>query len=202
MTSSENNRSANWARLAEGVTYALEIHAEQLRKGSSVPYVSHLLGVAGLVLEHGGDEEQAIAAMLHDAIEDQGAYLEPLIRERFGGRVADIVRGCTDADTVPKPPWQDRKEAYLRHLEDAGADTLLVSCADKVHNVRTICTDIRMHGASDVFARFKGSRVGTLWYYRSLADVFGRLLPGSLSDELTETVARLEQLASSASLPH
>ena len=196
----ETNLSARWARLAEGVTYALDSHAEQLRKGSDAPYASHLFGVASLVLEHGGDEDQAIAAMLHDAIEDQGAQLEPVIRQRFGERVADIVLGCTDADTFPKPPWQERKEAYIRHLEDAGADTLLVSCADKVHNARAICTDLRTHGM-EVFGRFKGARVGTLWYYRTLADAFRRLLPGSLSDELTETVARMEQLASSASRP-
>ena len=194
MIASKTELSSRWERLADGVQYALQVHAEQVRKGSNAPYVSHLFGVASLVLEHGGDEDQAIAAMLHDAVEDQGAHLAPIIRERFGARVADIVLGCTDADTFPKPPWQERKEAYIRHLEEAETDTLLVSCADKVHNVRAICTDLRTHGI-EVFGRFKGGRVGTLWYYQTLADAFRRLLPGPLSDELAETVAKMEGLA-------
>jgi GTP pyrophosphokinase len=117
--------------------------------------------VASLVLEHG-------------AVEDQGAHLEPVIRERFGARVADIVLGWTDADTLPKPPGRDRKEAYIRHLEHAERDVLLVSCADKVHNARAICTDVRTHG-QEVFARFKAGQEGTRWYYRTLADAFLRL---------------------------
>ena len=179
---------AGWKRLAKAIEFALAIHAEQRRKGTEIPYVSHLLGVASLVLEHGGDEEQAMAAMLHDAIEDQGAHQEQAIRERFGARVAEIVIGCTDADTLPKPPWRARKEAYLRHLEHAGADILLVSCADKLHNARAICTDVRTHGLA-VFDRFKAGQEGTVWYYRSLADAFLRLLPGALSAELAEAVA-------------
>ncbi len=124
----------------------MQAHARQKRKGTETPYVSHLLGVASLVLEHGGDEEQAIAALLHDAVEDQGAHQEPVIRERFGDRVADIVLGCTDADTLPKPPWRERKERYIEHLEHASSDVLLVSCADKVHNARAIVTDLKTHG--------------------------------------------------------
>lgn len=187
-------------QLAFGIAYALEVHAEQTRKGTDTPYVSHLLGVTSLVLEHGGDEEQAIAAMLHDAIEDQGAHLEPTIRDRFGDRVADIVLGCTDADTLPKPPWRERKEAYVRHLAQASTDTLLVSCADKVHNARAICTDLRTYGTV-VFGRFKAGETGTLWYYRTLADAFERLLPGPLSAELAETVTRMERLASVGATP-
>ena len=185
---------ASWKRLAEAIEFALAIHAEQKRKGTGIPYVSHLLGVASLVLEHGGDEEQAMAAMLHDAIEDQGAHQEQAIRERFGARVAQIVIGCTDADTLPKPPWRARKEAYLRHLEHAGADILLVSCADKLHNARAICTDVRTHGLV-VFDRFKAGQEGTVWYYRSLADAFLRLLPGALSAELGDAVSIMEGLA-------
>ena len=186
-------REESWERLAEGVTYALAVHATQKRKGTHTPYVSHLLGVASLVLEHGGDEEQAIAAMLHDAIEDQGAHLEPIIRQRFGARVADIVLGCTDADTLPKPPWRARKEAYIAHLEHAGPAVLLVSCADKVHNARAICSDVRTHGLS-VFTRFNAGQDGIVWYYRSLADAFARLLPGALSAELSEAVRIMEAL--------
>ena len=199
---SKNQQSARdgWNRLAEAVGFALEAHAQQMRKGTDTPYVSHLMGVASLVLEHGGDEEQAMAAMLHDAVEDVGAHLEPVIRERFGARVANIVLGCTDADTLPKPHWRERKEAYIRHLEHAGTDVLLVSCADKVHNARAICTDVRTHGLK-VFGRFKAGQDGTIWYYGTLADAFRRLLPGALSDELQHAVATMERLGAADGPP-
>ena len=113
------------------------------------------------------------------------------IAERFGPRVARIVRACTDADTQPKPPWKARKEAYVLHLETEGPDTLLVSCCDKLHNARAILTDLRTHGDA-LFDRFKGGREGTLWYYRSLADAFLRLLPGPLSRDLADTVAQMQ----------
>ncbi len=135
-----------WGRLADATCFALSIHARQTRKGSGIPYIAHLLGVASLVLEHGGDEEQAIAGLLHDAIEDAGAQQESVIADRFGPRVAGMVRDCTDADTLPKPPWRARKEAYIAHLESVGSDALLVSASDKLHNARAICTDLRIHG--------------------------------------------------------
>ena len=181
----------------DAAAFAITIHADQVRKGSGVPYLGHLLGVASLVLEHGGDEDQAIAGLLHDAIEDQGAHQEPAIRERFGARVADIVRGCTDADTLPKPPWQARKEAYIHHLEDASPDILLVSCADKVFNARAIVTDLKTHGDA-VFERFTASKDGTLWYYRTLAEVFARRMPSVLSRELADAVLEMRDLASEA----
>ncbi len=146
-----------WRHLADAVAHALDIHAAQLHKGAETPYIGHLLGVAGLVLEHGGDEEQAMAAVLHDAIEDCGAEQEAVIADRFGARVAGIVRGCTDADTFPKPPWQARKDAYIAHLEHADNDILIVSCADKLHNARAILTDIQTHG-SGVFSRFSAGQ--------------------------------------------
>jgi (p)ppGpp synthase/HD superfamily hydrolase len=200
MIKNEVSARDGWRRLAKAIEFALEIHAQQKRKGTDTPYVSHLLGVTSLVLEHGGDEEQAIAAMLHDAVEDQGAHLEPVIRNRFGARVADIVVGCTDADTLPKPPWRQRKETYIRHLEHADLEVLLVSCADKVHNARAICTDVRTHGR-DVFRRFKAGQDGTLWYYRTLADAFQRLMPGPLSDELSGAAAIMERLAQGPQRP-
>lgn len=183
-----------WRRLSEAVTYGLAIHAEQIRKGSGIPYIGHLLGVASLVLEAGGDEDQAIAGMLHDAIEDVGAEQEAEIKARFGGRVARIVRACTDADTQPKPPWRARKEAYIEHLEHADRDALLVSCSDKVHNSRAIVTDLRTLGPV-MFNRFTGGAHGTLWYYSELAAVFERRLPGPLSRELNEAVAEMQRLA-------
>ena len=193
MDCNKTSMDSEWNRLADAVAFALQAHAQQERKGTDTPYVSHLLGVASLVLEHGDDEEQAMAAMLHDAVEDQGAHLELVIHERFGARVADIVLGCTDADTVPKPPWRERKEAYIRHLETAGTEVLLVSCADKVHNARAICTDVRAHGP-EVFDRFKAGQDGTLWYHRTLAAAFRRLMPGALADELSGAVDTMERL--------
>ena len=150
-----------WARLADAATLAFRIHAGQLRKGTATPYVSHLLAVAALVLEHGGDEDQACAALLHDAVEDGGAEWEAAIRDGFGPRVAAIVRACTDADTRPKPPWRARKEAYLAHLAGEGPDALLVSAADKLHNARAIMSDLRTHGPG-MFCRFNAGQAGTL----------------------------------------
>jgi GTP pyrophosphokinase len=192
MMSENASIEQKWARLAEAVTFALDIHAAQVRKGAETPYIGHLLGVASLVLEHGGDEEQAIGGMLHDAIEDCGVEQEAVIAARFGARVASIVRGCTDAVTIPKPPWQARKEAYIAHLEQASPDILLVSCADKLYNARAILTDLRTHGLA-VFDRFTAGQDGTLWYYGALSDQFRRLLPGALSRELEETVQRIKE---------
>ncbi|QIE29770.1 HD domain-containing protein [Caballeronia sp. SBC2] len=177
-------------RFARATALALELHATQVRKGTQIPYASHLLGVASLVLEHGGDEEQAIAGLLHDAIEDVGAGVAITIRELFGDRILSIVEGCTDA--IPdamgrKPDWRTRKEDYLAHLERADNDVLLVSASDKLHNARAILTDLRAIGPA-VFDRFTAGRDGTLWYYGELARIFRAALPGSLSDELTRTV--------------
>ena len=185
---------ARWTRLADAAALAFQIHADQLRKGTDIPYVSHLLAVAALVLEHGGDEGQACAALLHDAVEDGGAAWETVIAERFGSRVAGIVRACTDADTQPKPPWRARKEAYLAHLETAPPDALLVSAADKLHNARAIAADLRAHGQA-VFNRFNAGREGTLWYYEALSAVFLRRLPGALPQELAAAIADMRRLA-------
>jgi GTP pyrophosphokinase len=152
--------------------FAAEKHSGQARKASTIPYIAHLMGVASLVLEAGGDEDLAIAALLHDVVEDCGGV--PMLKEvrrRFGKRVAAIVEGCTDADTDPKPPWRERKEQYLRNLKTADADTRLVSAADKLNNVRSILSDYRSIGES-VWSRFNGGREGTLWYYRTLLEIF------------------------------
>jgi HD domain len=188
------NSSAGWSHLAEAVEFAFALHAAQRRKGTTIPYVAHLMSVAALVLEHGGDEEQAIAGLLHDAIEDVGAEQEAVIATRFGPRVAAIVRACTDADTLPKPPWRTRKEAYLAHLEQADADVLLVSACDKLHNARAIVSDLRTHGPA-MFGRFTGGQTGTLWYYTALAEVFSRRLPGALAVDLAEAVRDMRRLA-------
>src|SRR6201997_5208121 len=161
-------------RFQRAFQFASKKHAGQTRKASTIPYLAHLMGVASLVLEAGGDEDLAIAALLHDVVEDcGGAPMLKEVRRRFGKRVADIVDGCTDAYEIPKPPWRERKESYLRRLKKENADTRLVSAADKLNNIRSILSDYRKVGES-VWSRFNGGRVGTLWYYRTLRDEFLR----------------------------
>lgn len=182
-------------RFVEALDLARQLHAHQTRKGSAIPYLAHLLSVTALVLEDGGDEEEAIAALLHDAIEDQGgAPVRQMIAQRFGEGVAAIVSGCTDADSTPKPPWRERKEAYLRHLHTASPAVLRVSNADKLHNARATLCDYRQVGEA-LWSRFHGGKAGTLWYYRAVTEAFQALRSGWLVDELARTVAEMEELA-------
>lgn len=184
-------------RFIEAVAEANRYHAGQVRKGTEIPYVAHLLSVAALVLEDGGSEDDVIAALLHDAVEDAGGKptLEA-IRGRFGDEVAMIVEACSDTDVIPKPPWRERKETYLAHLEDQETPTsvLRVSLADKLHNARAILSDYRRVG-DDLWLRFNTkSGEDQVWYYRSLADIFLSRLPGALSRELDHVVSELEWL--------
>lgn len=181
-------------RFHDALGYAMELHAIQVRKGTTIPYLAHLLAVASLVIEHGSTEDEAIAALLHDAIEDQGgAPTREAIRRRFGDTVVTIVDGCTDAEVVPKPPWQQRKEAYIAHLQHAPPAVHLVSIADKLHNARAILTDYRTLGDT-LWARFNGGREGTLWYYQALLQVFREVgtAPAALIDELDLVIRQLE----------
>jgi (p)ppGpp synthase/HD superfamily hydrolase len=185
-------------RFKQALLFATRKHAGQHRKGTAVPYVAHLLGVAGLVLEAGGDEDLAIAALLHDVVEDcGGAPVLKEIRRRFGKRVAHIVDGCTDTDLDPKPPWLQRKKDYIAHLRTADADTRLVSAADKLHNVRSIVAAYREIG-DRVWERFHGKRDGTLWYYRTLLDEFQRKKSSPLIRELERAVIELEAVVTPA----
>jgi len=184
-------------RFEQALLFATRKHAGQIRKGAPAPYISHLMGVAGLVLEAGGDEDLAIAALLHDVVEDCGGA--PMLREvrrRFGKRVAHVVEGCTDTDVVPKPPWRERKENYIKHLRTADADVHLVSAADKVHNLRHILTDYREVGEK-IWERFNGKRDGTLWYYRALLREFRRRKPNRLVNELARAVKELRAVSGS-----
>ena len=150
------------SRFENALVFAAQLHREQRRKGSNVPYVSHLLAVAALVIEHGGDEDEAIAALLHDAIEDQGGpTARDRILRRFGEPVARIVEGCSDSQTTPKPPWKERKRAYIAGIGEKSASVRLVSAADKLHNARCILSDYRTLG-EEVWRRFEGGREGTL----------------------------------------
>jgi (p)ppGpp synthase/HD superfamily hydrolase len=182
-------------RFNDALAFAADLHANQVRKATAVPYIAHLLAVASIVLEYGADEDTAIAALLHDAIEDQGgAPTREEIRRRFGERVTAIVDGCTDCDTVPKPPWQARKEAYIGHLACADADVRLVSLADKLHNARSVLKDYRAQGET-LWQRFTGGREGTLWYYRAVVEAVRDQEPADLVEELERVVGDIERLA-------
>ena len=188
-------------RFRRAFLFAADKHSGQTRKASTIPYIAHLVGVASLVLEAGGDEDLAIAALLHDAVEDcGGAPMLKEIRRRFGSRVAKVVDGCTDADTDPKPPWRERKEKYIRRLKTADAGTRLVSAADKLNNVRSILSDYRAIGES-VWSRFNGGRDGTLWYYRTLRDEFLRHPPNRITREFDLAVNELRLLTEKSSEP-
>jgi len=182
-------------RFEEALLYAYQLHANQLRKGTQIPYFAHLMGVTALVLEDGGDEDQAIAALLHDAVEDQGG-IETLqeIRRRFGERVARMVDGLTDSYGSPKPPWRGRKERYLDHLREASIEIQRISLADKLHNARAILKDLRLDG-NQTWKRFRGGREGTLWYYHSLLEIFRDVNASPMVLELSKVVEQIDAIA-------
>lgn len=183
------------SKFDQALQYAVLVHAGQVRKGTEIPYVSHLLAVASIALEYGANEDEAIGALLHDAVEDGGGPARMAdIRHRFGEAVADIVHGCTDAEVVPKPPWRKRKEDYIAHIPAAPAPVRLVSAADKLHNARAILRDYRIHG-EDLWSRFNGGKDGTLWYYRSLVDAFSKAERNELIEELDRIVSEIERIS-------
>lgn len=183
-------------RLGQALALAVQAHDGQVRKGTAIPYIAHPMGVAAIALELGATEDQAIAALLHDALEDGGPHYAPLIEAQFGPEVLDLVQACTDG--VPdasgaKADWGERKRAYLAHLAKAPTEVLLVSGADKLHNARAIVSDLITIGP-DVFKRFKAGREGTLWYYRALADLLSqRRAPMAVM--LEAEVRQMERLA-------
>jgi len=180
-------------RFSQALVYAAELHADQRRKVSGVPYVSHLLRVAGIALGHGADEAEAIAALLHDAVEDQGGQrTREEIRRLFGNRVVEIVDGCTDTDQDPKPPWRERKSTYLARLKDASASVRLVCASDKLDNARSILSSYRLLGES-LWEKFSGGREGALWYYRSVVDTLKQAGATPLVDELDRVVSEIER---------
>jgi (p)ppGpp synthase/HD superfamily hydrolase len=184
------------SRLSSALALAVQAHDGQVRKGTAIPYIAHPMGVASIALDFGATENQAIAALLHDVLEDGGPHYAPLIEAQFGAEVLALVQACTDG--VPdaagvKADWGERKRAYLAHLAQAPAAVLLVSGADKLHNARAIVSDLITIGP-EVFKRFKAGREGTLWYYRALADVFTqRRAPVAVS--LEAEVRQMERLA-------
>ena len=182
-------------RFEEALVFACRLHVGQRRKGKEVPYIAHLLGVASLALEYDAGEDEAIAALLHDAVEDQGgAATRAEIARRFGETVAAIVDGCTDTDLVPKPPWPARKQAFIARLATAPPSVRLVVAADKLYNARAVLADYRLLGEG-LWARFTGGRAGSLWYYRAVADALRTVDDSPLVDELNRVVTELEHLA-------
>ena len=184
-------------RFVDAVRYATRIHGGQTRRDR--PYVAHLLRVAGLVLEDGGTEDEAIGALLHDAAEDQGGYARlRKIRQRYGDGVAAIVDACTDSYEDPPPPWRARKECYVEHLHEVSPSALRVSLADKVDNVRTLLHDMPDRSPARAPAAIpheEGAEV--CWYYASLARRFTVLLPGARADELSRLATELARRCAS-----
>lgn len=184
-------------RVDRAMLLAADLHRFQSRKADEVPYLAHLWSVAALVAEQGGDEDEIVAALLHDAVEDQGgrATLER-IRSEFGERIARIVLECSDALDSPKPPWRERKEAHLARCESAGPGVLRVLLADKIHNARSLLMELRRNGPA-AFEMFHGGKEGTLWYYRRLVDLFRRRTPGLWAEELASVVEQIESTSQS-----
>lgn len=184
----------NSGRFEEALDFAAHAHRGQRMKGGSIPYMAHILGVAGITLLYGGNEEEAIVALLHDVLEDTQATPEEL-EERFGARVRTFVELCSDTQEQPKPPWRPRKEHHLQVLETAPKEVLFVYAADKLQNARAMLKDYRVVG-EELWDRFKGGKEGTFWYYRSCIRLFRRrgTCP-ALVDELERTLDELQRLA-------
>ena len=188
------------AKLAKAFRFAQKAHGKQTRKGTSIPYLSHPIAVASIVLEYGGSEDQAVAALLHDTVEDCGTTYASITRE-FGPAAARIVKDCTDAETIPKPPWKERKVRYINHLRhESGARSLIVSAADKLHNAKAINRDVRQQGKS-VWGRFSAKPSEIVWYYESLFKIFRTRAPEApgpfrlLVQELGAAVKEMKTLA-------
>jgi (p)ppGpp synthase/HD superfamily hydrolase len=182
-------------RFREALLYATELHADQTRKGTDEPYIGHLLGVASLVLQYGGNENEAIAGLLHDAVEDQGGHATlQKIKKKFGTRVAAIVEACSDSFEIPKLPWLERKKEHLAKIGRASRSVRLVYAADKLHNARCILADYQAIGER-LWKRFSGGKEGTLWYYREMAKALEKRDAGPLVKELRQVVAEIEKLA-------
>jgi GTP pyrophosphokinase len=190
-------------RFAKAFAYTVELHGDQIRKSKNgervIPYVAHLMSVAALVLEHGGDEDEAIAALLHDGPEDRGGRETlAVIRRDFGERVAAIVIGCSDTLELVKPEWKQRKQDYIEHLSANRNDSVfLVSLADKVHNLRSILEDYRRIGDA-LWERFTGNREGTLWYYKALLDIYEDEAPPRCAELIKEMRRIYDQVLAEA----
>ena len=178
-------------RAGDALAFTFDLHATQTRKGAGAPYITHLIAVAALVGEYGGNEDQFIAALLHDAVEDQGGRKTlALIRERYGARVAELVLGASETDDTPKPPWRSRKEQHIAKMAAAGAELKLIVAADKLHNMRSVLRDLRIEGPR-VWENFTGRCDGTLWYYREMRAALAEGWEHPILEELDEVIRKL-----------
>ena len=192
-------------RFNQALAMATQAHGNQIRKGTentlgmAVPYITHPVAVSALVVRHGGTEDQAIAALLHDVLEDGGPQWAEPIQIQFGSNVLSIVQACTDGvpdETGEKPPWAERKQAYIAHLASAGADVLLVSGCDKLSNAKAVLEDLVAIGPA-VFERFKAKKEGTLWYYAEVSKIL-TTAHAPMAQQLAQTVAEIRVLAEKA----
>jgi (p)ppGpp synthase/HD superfamily hydrolase len=189
-------------RFEAALVYAHQLHRHQTRKVAGIPYIAHLLSVTALVLEDGGSEDEAIAALLHDAVEDQGGQAtRKEIKQRFGETVVAIVDGCTESDTIPKPPWRDRKQRYLEQLRQGSPSVRRVALADKLHNARTILFDYQQHG-ENVWSAFSAGKEGVLWFYHSLLQLYPLTQSSPMVEELRQVVEEIEQLVKQENSRH
>ncbi len=187
-------------KFARALGYAERLHSRQWRKATNKPYIGHLMSVTSIVIAYGGDEEMAIAALLHDAVEDQGGEKRlHEIHRKFGKRVMRIVEGCTDSFAEPKPPWLQRKRNYIARIAKENEDARFVSAADKLSNARDILQEVRAEG-DQAFERFLGKKDGTLWSYRALVNEFRKAGVNPLVEELDRVVTELEREADTRKL--
>jgi (p)ppGpp synthase/HD superfamily hydrolase len=181
-------------RFEQALVYATRLHAQQIRKATGVPYISHLLSVTALVLEDGGDEDEAIAALLHDAVEDQGGKATRAeIYRLFGEQVGAIVDGCTEFDSEIKPPWRERKERYLEQLRQGTPSVRRVALADKLHNARSLLVDYQ-HQGENIWSVFSVGKDGMLWFYHTLLTLYRETESSPMVEELARVMVELEQL--------
>jgi (p)ppGpp synthase/HD superfamily hydrolase len=180
-------------RFQTALVYATRLHANQTRKNTGIPYISHLLSVTALVLEAGGNEDEAIAALLHDAVEDQGGEkTRAEIREFFGEAVVTIIDGCTESDIYPKPPWKERKIKYLENIRLASSSVRLVSLADKLHNARSLFADYQNFG-NGIWSNFKAGKEGTLWFYKELLEIYRHQKSDFMVEDFARILSELEK---------
>ncbi|WP_204101925.1 MULTISPECIES: HD domain-containing protein [Spirulina sp. CCY15215] len=184
-------------RFTDALTYACTLHCQQTRKADETPYIAHLLSVAALVLEDGGSETEAIAALLHDAIEDQGGEAtRQRILGRFGEEVTAIVEGCTESNQMPKPPWRDRKLRYLQNIRNGSPSVVRVSLADKLHNGRSLLFQLQRQGSS-VWRHFHQPSEDILWFYQELLAVYQEWGISVRIEEFAEIISRLSRFLES-----
>lgn len=191
-----NLQNSPHSQVPEAFAFAYKIHADQKRKGSDIPYIAHLMSVAARVYEMGGSETEIIAALLHDSVEDQGGRtVLDEIRDRFGNEVAQIVFNCSDSMGKPKPPWRERKEAFLARIKTFDETTLRVVLADKTHNVSSTLLDLKNSPQYDVWEKFNGGKSGSIWYYTQLKIELGKRIDSIYMDEFCSIVDEIIQIA-------